>query len=83
VPAKESISSEAIPKSAARIINALKIRDDYRRKRNSEEGTDDKVKHRRRRTEDTRKIQPGESIQHFYRCELLGFGQSLGSTIAM
>jgi len=70
-PGKESISNEAIPKSAARVINALKIRDDYRKKRNLEqEGHDDKIKHKRQRTEDTQlKIKPGESIQHFYRCD--------------
>lgn len=68
-PGKESISNEAVPKSAARVINALKIRDDYRKKRNLEqEGHDDKIKHKRQRTEDTQlKIKPGESIQHFYR----------------
>lgn len=70
-PGKESISNEAIPKSAARILNALKIREDYKKKRKLEQedsgaGTGDK----RRKVDDLQlKIKPGESIQHFYKYE--------------
>ncbi|KAF5360518.1 hypothetical protein D9756_004503 [Leucocoprinus leucothites] len=68
-PRKESISNEAIPKSVARVLNASKIREAYKKKRKWEQaGDDDKDKRKRQKTEDFQlKIKPGESIQHFYR----------------
>lgn len=68
-PGKESISNEAIPKSAARVLNALQIREGYRKKRKlEEEGSNDRNGEKRRKMDDFQlKIKPGESIQHFYR----------------
>ncbi|KAJ3575511.1 hypothetical protein NP233_g1063 [Leucocoprinus birnbaumii] len=67
-PGKESISNEEIPKSAARVLNAFKIREDFKKKRKLEKDDDDKNRHKRQKTEEFQlKIKPGESIQHFYR----------------
>ncbi|KAF9448784.1 hypothetical protein P691DRAFT_668733 [Macrolepiota fuliginosa MF-IS2] len=68
-PGKESISNEAMPKSAARILNAFQVREDYKKKRKLEQdGSDTKTRDKRRKTNDQQlKIKSGESIQHFYR----------------
>jgi hypothetical protein len=64
-PSKESINHETIPKSATRVLNALQIRDTYKKKRKlEEEGSDNKIE-KRRKTE--LRIKPGEPIQHFYK----------------
>src|SRR6266545_8325864 len=77
-PGKVSLQNEAIPKAAARVLNAQIIRDEFRKKRKLEgEGGDEAVKScsKRRKTDKTRpneqpslRIQPGESLQHFNRC---------------
>jgi len=76
-PGKELLKNEAIPKSAARVLNAQKIRDDYRKKRKPEDSGRDEPSSKRRKQEiaaHARKagkvslvIQPGESLQHFNR----------------
>ncbi|KAF9041572.1 hypothetical protein BJ165DRAFT_1312251, partial [Panaeolus papilionaceus] len=77
-PTKSALTDEAMPKSAHRILNAIAIRDQFKkRKAEGEEGREGK----RRKGDDangngkgkskgkatTLKIQPGESIQHFNR----------------
>ena len=66
-PSKDSIANEGIPKSAARVLNALKIREDFKRKRKAqEEAQEGKAKRRKMGPgSEQLKILPGESIQHF------------------
>ena len=66
-PAKDSLKDEAIPKSAARVLNAQRIRDDFRRKRKLEdgEGRDDKRRKQEKAGKISLLIQPAESLQHF------------------
>ena len=74
-PAKESLRNEAIPKSAARVLNAQNIRDDYRKKRKSEDGRGrEEFSNKRRKQLRGQKpekshlvIQAGESLGHFNR----------------
>ncbi|TFK68818.1 hypothetical protein BDN72DRAFT_820701 [Pluteus cervinus] len=73
-PSKQALTTEAIPKSAARVINALQIRSAFSEKKRQrdleEEGSGSK---RRKLSQPKAKskqgtglqIQPGESIQHF------------------
>ncbi|KAJ3502274.1 hypothetical protein NLJ89_g8963 [Agrocybe chaxingu] len=68
-PVKSSLQNEPIPKSAARILNAHSIREEWKAKKrkNEEQSSRDE---KRRKTGPTDKkttltIQPGESIQHF------------------
>jgi hypothetical protein len=69
-PRRDSISNEAIPKSAARVLNATKIREDYKKRKLEQGGWDDRNPQKRKKTDNIQqKIKPGESIQHFYRCE--------------
>lgn len=69
-PGKESITNEALPKSATRVLNAMDIRKDYKNKRKLEQdgGSGGKNGDKRRKIDEFElKIKPGESIQHFYR----------------
>ncbi|KAG6826957.1 hypothetical protein H0H92_013770 [Tricholoma furcatifolium] len=80
-PQKDSLSNEPIPKSASRILNAAMIRQQYKKRKNEDDG-DHKQRDKRRRTDDGETglksqkdsqtaskltIKPGESIQHFNR----------------
>lgn len=69
-PGKESIANEPIPKSAARILNAVKIQGEFKAsKRKRGEEAEKKGAAKRKKLEEKRlKIMPGESIQHFNRC---------------
>ena len=83
-PGKESLRNEAIPKSAARVLNAQAIRDEWKlkkRKLEDGDGKDGRGGKRRKTTgritgsEDKEKskktsltIQPWESIENFNRC---------------
>lgn len=86
-PTKYSLVDEPIPKSLARVLNATKIREEWKgRKRKLEEvgGNAHAGKRRKagddaeRSTEKKQKsklaIKPGESIQHFNRFVYLYFG---------
>ena len=81
-PARDSLSHEAIPKGAARILNAARIQQDWKdKKRKRAEGAEDGPKDGKRqrvRGDDEGgqrggrhgggiKIQPGESLAHFNR----------------
>ncbi|KAI0779170.1 hypothetical protein BC629DRAFT_1441063 [Irpex lacteus] len=81
-PAKSALSHEAIPKGAARVLNAWKVQEEYRKKRKlGENGAEDlggKKKRRKVSSEDDgqrkgsakkvdMRIQPGESLAHFNR----------------
>ena len=82
-PVKDSLSHEAIPKGAARILNAEKVQQDWKdRKRKRAEASEDGPRESKRqrahgdeqggrggggRHSDTIKIQPGESLAHFNR----------------
>jgi len=86
VPVKGSLKNEAIPKSVARVLNAQRIRDTYRKKRKLEEGQgrDDPLKKRQKQQIKTQNaesvslvIQPGESLQHFNRSVLIMIGIAL------
>ncbi len=72
------MNNEGIPKSAARVLNAAKIREDWRSKRKRQETDSGKHKNKQRKVhsgddKDSAslgtgwKIQPGEPIQHFNR----------------
>ncbi|CAA7266084.1 unnamed protein product [Cyclocybe aegerita] len=69
-PVKSSLQNEPIPKSAARILNAHSIREEWkqRKRKNEEEQSGRDGKRRKTGPADkkaTLTIQPGESIQHF------------------
>ena len=78
---KDALSNEAIPKGAARILNAAKVQQEYaERKRKVQDGGEDlgkgNPKKKRRRTNEEGgkekekekiKIKPGESMAHFSR----------------
>ncbi|KIY52447.1 hypothetical protein FISHEDRAFT_69865 [Fistulina hepatica ATCC 64428] len=69
-PGKDALSTEAIPKSIARVLNAQKIREQYRaRKRAMEEHEEKKEDRKRRRVDSKDKntlgIRPGEALTHF------------------
>ncbi|KAG6845938.1 hypothetical protein H0H93_015961, partial [Arthromyces matolae] len=81
-PQKQSLNNEPIPKAVARVLNAEKIREQFRlKKRAHEEDGDPKGNKRRKVGDDTNNarskkeakatsklaIKPGESIQHFNR----------------
>ncbi|KAJ7200152.1 hypothetical protein GGX14DRAFT_372560 [Mycena pura] len=64
----DALSSEPLPKSFARAINAAQVRADYRSKRKLQEedaqaGDDKKTK--RRKLETATQIRPGETLAHF------------------
>jgi len=73
---KGDISNEAIPKSLARVLNAAKIRDDYKeRKRMIDEDTQGNAGKKRKIDGKDEKakngvsgILPGESLQHYNKC---------------
>lgn len=74
-PAKQSLSSESIPKSVTRILNAAQIRQDFK-KRKLEDNGDEKKAGKRRKVDGGGsaqpkelkvQIKPGESLQHFNR----------------
>ena len=74
-PGDGSLRNEHIPKSAARVLNAQRIRDEYRKKRNldDKDGAGKAVKRQKlekgqNKTTTALVIHPGESLQHFYRC---------------
>ena len=70
------MSNEAIPKGAARILNAAKVQAEFRTKRKSEDVGDGKHAKKRKveqgdgaKGKDVKmKILPGESLAHFNRC---------------
>ncbi|KAG5640902.1 hypothetical protein DXG03_006687 [Asterophora parasitica] len=79
-PSKDSLSNEPIPKALSRVLNAAKVREEWRdKKRKLEDGggiqgekrrrLDDGAKGKRKEAQVTAKltIKPGESIQHFNR----------------
>lgn len=80
-PGKDTLNNEGIPKSAARVLNAAKTREEWRLKRKRVESNNGEHKNKRRKVhsggdkdstsmEKSRsgwKIQPGEPIQHFNR----------------
>ncbi|KAF5314900.1 hypothetical protein D9619_007515 [Psilocybe cf. subviscida] len=78
-PGSYSIHNEPIPKSAARILNSITIRDDFKKRKNSEDHGErpgkrqkaDAAEGKAAKKTDKKKpaltIQPGESIQHFNR----------------
>ncbi|KAF7791709.1 hypothetical protein EIP86_002733 [Pleurotus ostreatoroseus] len=80
-PSKHAISSEAIPKGAARILNAAKVQQAWhdKKRKSSEDGPHDaiegKANKRRRKASkndsngarDKIQIMPGESLAHFNR----------------
>ncbi|KAM6493809.1 hypothetical protein JOM56_010170 [Amanita muscaria] len=82
-PERQSLSDEAIPKSVARVINAVKVREQWKSKKRELEQREDRDGFKRqkihRRQEDDGnaiigvtpssklRIQAGESIQHFNR----------------
>jgi len=72
-PVKQSLSTESIPKSVSRILNAAQIRQDFK-KRKLEDIGEERNSGKRRKVADGSssqskkvkvKIQPGESLQHF------------------
>ncbi|TRM62064.1 hypothetical protein BD626DRAFT_499673 [Schizophyllum amplum] len=69
VPAKYSLSNEPIPKSVAWVLNAEKVRADFRAKKRSaeDEGGNAKAKRRKTGTADASSmiIKPGETLPHF------------------
>ncbi|KAI0084770.1 hypothetical protein BDY19DRAFT_969040 [Irpex rosettiformis] len=82
VPAKSALSKEAIPKGAARVLNAWKVQEEFRKKRKLGDNGDDDGASRRKRQKASpggdgkksggkkkadMKIQPGESLAHFNR----------------
>ncbi|KAI3618205.1 hypothetical protein WG66_005614 [Moniliophthora roreri] len=73
-PGKNSLRNEAIPKSAARVLNALKIREDFKAKKRQLGDTNDGRDGKRQKVDDRKKkeekdkfpgILPGESLQHY------------------
>ena len=80
-PGKDTLNNEGIPKSATRVLNAAKIREEWRSKRKRLESDSGKHENKRRKVhsgddKDSTslgkihsgwKIQPGEPIQHFNR----------------
>jgi hypothetical protein len=66
-----ALKNEAIPKSASRVLNAQKIRDDYRNKRKLDGSHGPSNKRQKQERTPVQKagkallIQPGESLQHF------------------
>ena len=81
-PAKNALSNEAIPKSAARVLNAAKIQEEWKKRKSSEDdGSGGKPRKRQKTDEDmgssgrakgkaakhSLKILPGESLAHFNR----------------
>ncbi|KAK7045776.1 hypothetical protein VNI00_007177 [Paramarasmius palmivorus] len=72
-PGKSSLTKEAIPKSAARVLNALKIREEFRAKKRQLEDSGDQGDRKRQKVDSKRKqgkgktpgILPGESLQHY------------------
>ena len=81
-PAKNALSNEAIPKSAARVLNAARVQEEFRKKRklDGEGGADEGKKQAKKRKVNGNerkekgngavqmKIMPGESLAHFNRC---------------
>ncbi|KAH7927640.1 hypothetical protein BV22DRAFT_1006533 [Leucogyrophana mollusca] len=75
LPPTQSSADDIVPKSVARILNAGKIRQEYREKKRKHDGDDKNVgsQQKKRRTGDADtlteelplKIQPGETIAHF------------------
>ncbi|KAL1680165.1 hypothetical protein EV122DRAFT_262798 [Schizophyllum commune] len=68
IPAKYSLSEEAIPKSAARVLNAAKVQAEYRAKKRSSEDDGSQGKAKRRKVDSSTSgmsIKPGESLTHF------------------
>ncbi|KAJ7237038.1 hypothetical protein B0H12DRAFT_1139632 [Mycena haematopus] len=72
----DALSSEPLPKSFARAINAVQVRADFRAKRklledggDGEDGAPKKVKRRKLENAlaDTH-IRPGETLAHFNKC---------------
>ncbi|KAF8633776.1 hypothetical protein AX15_001282 [Amanita polypyramis BW_CC] len=96
-PEKDSLSSEAIPKSASRILDATKIREEWKSKKRQLEPNSNPQGSKRRRVNggderdnsDSRKssgsiqwkIQHGESIQQFNRRVEDGMRPIVGSAI--
>ncbi|KAH6907657.1 hypothetical protein BKA70DRAFT_1489793 [Coprinopsis sp. MPI-PUGE-AT-0042] len=69
-PGKESIANEPLPKSAHRILNAVKIQQEFKankRKRQDEDERKGAAAKRKKLEKTSLKIMPGESMQHFNR----------------
>lgn len=72
------MESEAIPKSVARVLNAVHVREQWKSRKRMPEDDPDAIKSgKRRKTEKgdrgekkakTSGILPGESLQHFNKC---------------
>ncbi len=73
-PGEDSLRNEHVPKSAARVLNAQRIRDEYRKKRklDHKDGVGKAVKRQKiekgQNKTTSLMIHPGESLQHFNRC---------------
>ncbi|KIP05925.1 hypothetical protein PHLGIDRAFT_517102 [Phlebiopsis gigantea 11061_1 CR5-6] len=80
-PAKNALSDEAIPKSVARVLNAARVQEEWKKRKGAEDdGSGGKPRKRQKTDEDKRsgqakgkavkhnlKILPGESLTHFNR----------------
>ncbi|KAH8103903.1 hypothetical protein BXZ70DRAFT_923276 [Cristinia sonorae] len=70
-PTSTAISKEPIPKSVARVLNAVKVQDEWRSKKRKLDtpGGDGTLSKKRKMVEsmEDMKIQPGESLGHFNR----------------
>ena len=76
IPAKYSLSEEAIPKSAARVLNAAKVQAEYRAKKRSSEDDGSQGKAKRRKVDSSTSgmsIKPGESLTHFNKCVVVQY----------
>ncbi|KAJ3784610.1 hypothetical protein GGU10DRAFT_314657 [Lentinula aff. detonsa] len=66
-----SLSQEAIPKSLARVLNAAKVREEWRKRKledgetEEKNGTKKKQKLNEKTHSKTKSIMPGESLQHY------------------
>jgi hypothetical protein len=72
-PGEGSLRNEHIPKSAARVLNAQRIRDEYRKRRKLDDtdGAGKAVKRQKIEKQSKKTslvIHPGKSLQHFNRC---------------
>jgi len=63
------MSSEPIPKSIARVLNAARTHEDYASRKRKGDAEDEGQQKKRKLSQDDpsrmQKIQPGESLQHF------------------
>ncbi|KIK70009.1 hypothetical protein GYMLUDRAFT_236458 [Collybiopsis luxurians FD-317 M1] len=69
-PSKQSLSSEAIPKSLSRVLNATKVREQWKAKKRK---LDNNEQTRAKKPKLISGIQPGESLQHYNKFVLFFF----------